>query len=232
MGPDIVRRLALLTGVEEPRGAEVGRAGDGLHQVVHALHVDGGLGVRTRTRSPNTAGSFTSARAAARDLEALGHDVVGDELARRPRPAPPRASADLPTSGSTACRPELEPAPDDATMRSIFSRVAAREDDHVPGRSLSMRSKKSGLVCTSSSHEVGLSARRLNRRRVQVIEEVPARAARRHPRAGDARVHLLLDERRVKVPGSSVISRTSGRRPTLLSAQCAPHGHRNGRPAP
>ena len=63
---------------------DVRRARHHLHQIVHALHVDARLRRRAGDdRRRTSRGSLTSARCRiVRDLEALGHDVVGDDAAR------------------------------------------------------------------------------------------------------------------------------------------------------
>ena len=63
-------------------GPDVGRARDHLHEVVHALHVDAGVGLRPRHEAAEGGRVVHQlALQLARDLVALGHDVEGDQLA-------------------------------------------------------------------------------------------------------------------------------------------------------
>ena len=185
---------------------DVRHARDDLHQVVHALHVDRrlrlGPGHDLAKRRAIVDERTLQHR---RDLEALGHDVVGDELAaRRPRPAPPRASADRRTSRihGLSARTWIPPLTD-ARMRSIFTRVPAREDDDVAGTLLEHALEVVGArVHLEIPRGRTLGAAVESGDAVQVLEEVPAERrvdvhARRH-----ARVHLFLDRaRRGSGPG-------------------------------
>ena len=57
----------------------------------------------------------------------------------------------------------FRPASTEATMRSILTRLRPDMTTTLPGFSRIMRSRKSGSQWISSSHEVGFSARELNR---------------------------------------------------------------------
>ena len=79
MRADVVEPFALLGGIEEPRRPDVRRARDHLHQVMDAFHVHARIGfsafhdLAERRRIVDQ-----RALQHRRDLEALGHDVVGD----------------------------------------------------------------------------------------------------------------------------------------------------------
>ncbi len=87
-------------------------------------------------------------------------------------------------------------------MRSILPRFLPDSTTTLPGFSRSIRSTKSGLAWTSSRQLVGRSARALKARHAaEVQQQVGADRCEHVHRRVDARVHLLLDQRGVKVAG-------------------------------
>ena len=235
MRADVARRLALLVGVEEPLRPDVRRARDDLHQVVHALHVDRWLGLGPRhDLAERRAIVDERALQHRRHFEALGHDVVGDEL---PRVGLGQRGVDLRQVGGLEdprlVGEDVEPALDRRQDAIHLHGVPAREHDDVARTLLEHALEVVGArVHLEVPRGRALGAPVESGDAVEVLEEVPAERrvdvdARRH-----ARVHLFLDERGVKVSRVERHQTHVGRRPTLLSAQRAPHGHRDRRATP
>ena len=80
VGAHVGEGLALLARVEEPGGTQQGRPRRHLHQVVHAVHVEGRLLGRARPHlTRHRAVAHELALQDRGDLVALGHHVVGHE---------------------------------------------------------------------------------------------------------------------------------------------------------
>ena len=118
-------------------GRMLGAPDDDLHQVVDALHVDAGLAPACPASiSPNVA-AIVDQRALQhrRDLEALGHDVVGDDALRvgvgerRLELRQVVATARIHGLSARTCRPGADRAADAVDLPA----VAAREHDDVAG---------------------------------------------------------------------------------------------------
>ncbi len=214
---------------------DVRHARDDLHQVVHALHVDRwlrlGPGYDLAKRR-----AIVDERTLehGRHFEALGHDVVGDEL---PRVGFGQRRLDLRQIGGLEdprlVGEDVDPALDRRQDAIHLHRVPAREDDDVAGTLLEHALEVVGArVHLEIPRGRTLGAAVESGDAVQVLEEVPAEGrVDVHPRR-HARVHLFLDERGVKVSRVERHQAHIGRRPTLLSAQRAPHGHRKRRATP
>ena len=204
VGADVVEALALLVAVEEPGRADVGRARHHLHQVVDALHVDARLRLRALDELAE-GGSVVDELPLqlARHLVPLGHDVEGDQLllvGGGQRLLQLGKVGRLQDPGLVHER--VEAGVEGGLHAVDLAAVAPGEHDRV-----------AGPLAEHARHEVRrgvhlhLPARGVVRALVearhprQVIDEVgPERRVDVHGRR-DPRVHLLLDERGVEVPG-------------------------------
>ena len=165
MGADVGERFALLQHIEEPGRAQVGHAGHQLQDVVHALHIDGGLrlgagqdGAEDRRIVDQLALQHGG------DLEALGHDVVGHEAVRGgdgERAFELGRSALRMIHGLSArtCMPAFERGADEADLGA----VAAGEDDDVAGAVVDHALQVVGRGMNVELPGGGASLRRLNR---------------------------------------------------------------------
>ena len=185
-------------------GRMFGAPDDDLHQVVHALHVDRRLGLGARhDLAERRAIVDQRALEHGRDLEALGHDVVGDELLRV---GFGQRRLDLRQVGRfqnpRLVGQDVEAGLDRRQDAIDLHRVPAREDDDVAGTLLEHALEVVGArVHLDVPRRRALGAAVEPGDAVEVLEEIPAERrvdvhARRH-----AGIHLFLDERRVKMPG-------------------------------
>ena len=176
--------------------------------------------------SPYTAGSLTSARCRiGRDLETLGHDVVGHDVpARRRRPAS-RSSAgrsgDVRIHGLSASTCRL--APTDRPMRSILPLFRPEITTTLPGRSRNMRSRKSGALVEFEHPARGVVLAAVERGDpLEMGVEVRALGRVDVDRRRDVGVHLLLHEPGMEVPG---IERHEAKRRAGVCSNCHGKGH-------
>src|SRR4030095_4868129 len=79
MSASICKPLALLIDIEKPRGSKVRHAGDGLHQVMDAVHDNRGFALDASVERSEDFGVLDQrALEHCRDFVSLGHDVKGD----------------------------------------------------------------------------------------------------------------------------------------------------------
>ncbi len=204
VGADVVEPLALLVGVEEPGGADVGRPRHHLHQVVHALHVDAGIGLRAAHEGPERGRIVDELPLQlARDLVALGHDVERDQLARLrgvERALELGQVGRLQDPGLVHQR--VEPGVQRGLDAVDLAAVAPGEDHRV-----------ARPVAQHLGQEVGrgvdleLPARRVVRALVEaghareMVDQVRTERRVDVDHLGDARIHLLLHQGGVEVAG-------------------------------
>ncbi len=201
---DVGERLALLAGVEEPGRPQVRRSRHQLQDVVRALHLHGRLALAAR---PDRARHLRVARELPlqdrRDLRALGHHVVGDEpfllgerhhlleLRKVPRGDQPRLVGEH-------VQARLDRGEDAVDLAAVAPR-----DDHDVARLVAQHALevvRAGVDLEPPARRpLGALVERGDAAEVQ--QQIgPDRGEDVHGRI-DARVHLLLDERGVEVPG-------------------------------
>ncbi len=217
---DVVQPFALLDRVEKPRRPDVRRARHHFHQVVHALHVDAGIRFGALDDLAKHLRVVDERALQHRgDLEALGHDVVGDhafaiglgehgvELRQVGRGQDPRFVGEHVQAG--AHRPR----------DAIDLRPVASGEDHGVARPLAQHP----LEEVGAGVELHLPRGRLLGPLVvggdafQVLVEIPAlRRIDVHAR-GHARIHLLLNQGGMKMAGVERHQADVGHAPFLLA---------------
>ena len=235
MRADVARRLALFVRVEKPRRPDVRRTGDDFHQVVDALHVNGRLGC--------SSGHDLAERRAIvdeqplqhrRHLEALGHDVVGDELLRV---SFGQGCLDFRQVGRLEdpglVGEHMEPAFDRGEDAIHLHAVAPGKNDDVAWPLLEhpLEVVRAGVHLEvpvggtlGTPVEGGYATEMLDEIRPERRVDVNAR---RH-----ARIHLFLNQRGVEVARIERHQTHVRCRSALLSAQHAAHGNRKCADAP
>ncbi len=217
MRADVAGCLSLLERVEEPGRTDVRRPRDHLHQVMHALHVDarvGGCSLHLLAERRRVV--HQRALQDRRDLEALGHDVVGDELFRvrlRQCRVELRQVSRLQDPGLVG--QHIQAALHRGEDAVHLDAVAAREHDDVAGTIL-----QHALEVVVAGVDLELPRGRPfgapveARDPIQVLEQVRAERREDMDALRDARIHLLLHQPGVEVPG------IDGHQPDVTRLKC------------